>query len=237
MSIEHIGKVYTSKKLNYVAIKDISMYVTRGEFLSILGPSGSGKTTLLNLLGTLDRPTKGKIFIDGIDTSSMSDNQLCVIRNQKLGFIFQSYNLINYLSAFDNVMLPLIISNKDDAEGEERVRHILTQFGLGEKLNKKPNELSGGEQQRVAIARAIINNPPILLADEPTGNLDSKTAETVLNTLIDIAKKNGITIVMVTHDPEIAKFSDREIHLKDGLVHHEIRSSHKSSKKFSDKRS
>lgn len=224
---EGIGKTYTSKKIQYTAIKDVSVYVKKGEFLAILGASGSGKTTLMNILGTLDRQTKGRLWIDGVETSTLNDNKLCLIRNKKIGFIFQSYNLVNYLSALDNVLLPLMISNADTSEKIEEAKQLLSELGLSGKFQKKPLELSGGEQQRVAIARALVNSPSIILADEPTGNLDSKTAETVLNILMKMAKKNNITIVMVTHDPEIAKSADREIHMKDGVIYKELRSYNK----------
>ncbi len=227
---ENIGKTYISKKIQYTALKDVSVTVQKGEFLAILGASGSGKTTLMNILGTLDRQTKGKLRIDGVDTETLSDNELCLIRNKKIGFIFQSYNLVNYLSALDNVLLPLMISNMGTQEKTEEAKQLLSELGLSGKFQKKPLELSGGEQQRVAIARALVNSPSIILADEPTGNLDSKTADTVLNILMRMAKKNNITIVMVTHDPEIAKSADREIHMKDGVVYKELRSYNKKEK-------
>ncbi|MGC8479297.1 MAG: ABC transporter ATP-binding protein [Candidatus Micrarchaeia archaeon] len=227
---ENIGKTYVSKKIQYTALKDVSVTVQKGEFLAILGASGSGKTTLMNILGTLDRQTKGRLRIDGVDTETLNDNELCLIRNKKIGFIFQSYNLVNYLSALDNVLLPLMISNIDTPEKIEEAKQLLSELGLSEKYQKKPLELSGGEQQRVAIARALINSPSIILADEPTGNLDSKTADTVLDILMRMAKKNDITIVMVTHDPEIAKSADREIHMKDGVVYKELRSYNKKAK-------
>ncbi len=226
---ENIGKTYLSKKIQYTALKDVSVTVQKGEFLAILGASGSGKTTLMNILGTLDRQTKGKLRIDGVDTETLNDNELCLIRNKKIGFIFQSYNLVNYLSALDNVLLPLMISNMDTQEKIEEAKQLLSELGLSGKYQKKPLELSGGEQQRVAIARALINSPSIILADEPTGNLDSKTADTVLNILMRMAKKSNITIVMVTHDPEIAKSADREIHMKDGVVYKELRSYNKKT--------
>ncbi len=227
---ENIGKTYISKKIQYTALKDVSLTVQKGEFLAILGASGSGKTTLMNILGTLDRQTKGKLRIDGVDTETLNDNELCLIRNKKIGFIFQSYNLVNYLSALDNVLLPLMISNIDTPEKIEEAKQLLSELGLSGKFQKKPLELSGGEQQRVAIARALINSPSIILADEPTGNLDSKTADTVLDILMRMAKKSDITIVMVTHDPEIAKSADREIHMKDGVVYKELRSYNKKVK-------
>ncbi len=216
--VEHVKKIYKSKDLEYEAIRDISMHVNKGEFVTIIGPSGSGKTTLLDLIGTLDTPTNGRIFIDGIDTSKFGDDGLSQLRNRKIGFIFQSYNLVPYLSALQNATLPLMVDGLDNSDTIERAKFLLSEMGLGQKLEKKPTELSGGEQQRVAIARALVNNPPIILADEPTGNLDSKSAEIVLNMLKRLGKNNGVTIVLVTHDPHVASLSERSIYLKDGLV-------------------
>ncbi len=219
--LDHVEKVYHTKKFDYMAVKGISMVIKRGEFVSILGPSGSGKTTLMNLLGTLDRPTLGRIFIDGIDTSSLSETELSVLRNRKIGFIFQSYNLVPYLNAFDNVTLPLMVDGIDDKVNLDRARSLLTEVGLGDKMNSKPNELSGGQQQRVAIVRALVNNPPIILADEPTGNLDSKTSDAVMKVLVKMAKESGTTIVMVTHEEDIAAYSDRSVYLRDGIIEKE----------------
>ncbi len=219
--VEKVKKVYKTKKLEYLAIRDISMSVGRGEFVSVLGPSGSGKTTLMNLIGTLDRPTHGRIFIDGVDTSELSDRELSILRNRKIGFIFQSYNLVPYLTAFENATLPLMVDGLDSPENLARGKELLAAVGLGEKMGKKPNELSGGEQQRVAIVRALINNPPIILADEPTGNLDSKTSDAVMDVLKKMAKENNTTIVMVTHEEDIAAHSERSVYLRDGLVERE----------------
>lgn len=226
----NIKKTYTSKKIEYTALKGVTLKVKQGEFLAILGASGCGKTTLMNILGTLDRQTSGELLIDGVDTSTLNDNELCIIRNQKIGFIFQSYNLVNYLSALDNVLIPLMICNSDTPEKINDAKALLTKLGLEGKFQKKPLELSGGEQQRVAIARALINSPSIILADEPTGNLDSKTSNTVLEILTKMGKQNKITIVMVTHDPNIAKLADREIHMKDGLIIKESKSKFKTEK-------
>ncbi|MEM0149731.1 MAG: ABC transporter ATP-binding protein [Candidatus Micrarchaeaceae archaeon] len=221
--LEHISKIYGSKGVEYVAIKDISLSVARGEFVAVLGPSGSGKTTLLDIAGTLDRPTRGKVFIDGIEVSRLNDREISKIRNEKIGFVFQSYNLVPYLSVLDNVMLPLMVNGTDDEQHRELAKQRLKEVGLGSKLENKPNEISGGEQQRVAIVRAIMNNPPLLLADEPTGNLDSVTAKDVMNLLIRIGKENDTTILMVTHDIDLAKYAERRVYIRDGLIEKEVR--------------
>ncbi|MEM3215755.1 MAG: ABC transporter ATP-binding protein, partial [Candidatus Micrarchaeaceae archaeon] len=205
------------------AIRDISLAVRSGEFVAVLGPSGSGKTTLLDIIGTLDRPTKGRVLIDGTEVSRLNDRQLSEIRNRKIGFVFQSYNLVPYLNVLDNVMLPLMLYGADDEQHKELAAQRLNEVGLGGKFEKKPRELSGGEQQRVAIVRAIINNPPLLLADEPTGNLDSATSKEVMNLLMRIGKENNTTILMATHDPDLAKLADRRVYIRDGLVEKEVK--------------
>lgn len=221
--VDEVMKVYKTRKIEYTAIRNISLTVKTGEFVSVLGPSGSGKTTLMNLLGTLDRPTNGKIFIDGVDTSTLNERELAILRNRKIGFVFQSYNLVPYLTAFENVSLPLMVDGIDTSENLKRGKDLLSEVGLEGKMHKKPNELSGGEQQRVAIVRALINSPPIILADEPTGNLDSKTSDAVMSVLVRMAKENNVTIVMVTHEEDIAAYSDRSVYLKDGVVEREKR--------------
>ncbi len=221
--VDEVMKVYKTRKIEYTAIRNISLTVKTGEFVSVLGPSGSGKTTLMNLLGTLDRPTHGKIFIDGVDTSTLNERELAILRNRKIGFVFQSYNLVPYLTAFENVSLPLMVDGIDTSENLKRGKDLLSEVGLEGKMHKKPNELSGGEQQRVAIVRALINSPPIILADEPTGNLDSKTSDAVMSVLVRMAKENNVTIVMVTHEEDIAAYSDRSVYLKDGVVEREKR--------------
>ncbi len=220
---EHVRKVYKTEEIEYMAIRDISLTIRRGEFATVLGPSGSGKTTLLDIIGTLDTPTSGRIFIDGIDVSSLNDNELSRVRNEKIGFIFQSYNLVPYLSTLENVMLPLVVTGKDDGNSREKAKRMLAEIGMSSKLKKKPTELSGGEQQRAAIVRALMNNPPLILADEPTGNLDSKTSDAVLGLLIKESKERGATILMVTHDPRVAARSERRIYLKDGIIEREVR--------------
>lgn len=220
---EDLWKVYGTGSIEYVALKELTLSISRGEFVSIVGPSGSGKTTLLNLIGTLDRPTKGEILIDGIPTSNLKGNQLAQLRNEKLGFVFQSYNLVPYLSATENVELPLTALGTLPLKRHEKAMGLLTYLGVAEMAKKKPRELSGGEQQRVALARALVNDPCIILADEPTGNLDSKSAQTAVRLLQSLSKERNVTIIMVTHNMEIANFSDRIIYLRDGAIEREVK--------------
>ncbi|MCL5412768.1 MAG: ABC transporter ATP-binding protein [Candidatus Marsarchaeota archaeon] len=221
ITLENVKKVYGTKGMRYEAIRGVSLSVARGEFVSILGPSGSGKTTLLDLVGTLDRPTEGEVFINGRRVSSMPEGELARLRNRDIGFVFQSYNLVPYLSVMENVMLPLMVDGRDTAENITRAKSMLGEVGLGNKMQKKPTELSGGEQQRVAIVRALVNNPLILLADEPTGNLDSKTSDEVMNLLVRVCRENHTTIIMVTHDAELTELSDRNVYLRDGMIEKE----------------
>ncbi|MFP3130568.1 MAG: ABC transporter ATP-binding protein [Nitrososphaeria archaeon] len=213
----NVSKVY-GEEIKVKALEGINLKVERGEFLSIVGPSGSGKTTLLNILGTLDRPTEGKVLIAGKDTTEMDDDELSEIRNRFIGFVFQAYNLINRLTAQENVELPLIARGVPKKEREKRAIEALNIVGLAEKAKKKPTELSGGEQQRVAIARSLASDPTLILADEPTGNLDSKNASKVMNVLLDINEKFSKTIIMVTHNIELAQMTKKIIRLKDGKI-------------------
>lgn len=223
IELDRVKKIYFGKETKYEAIRGVSIQVKKGEFVSVLGPSGSGKTTLLDLVGTLDSATEGRVFIDGIDTSKMNENQLSELRNKKIGFIFQSYNLVPYLNVLQNAILPLMVDKEDTPENIKRTTGLLVEVGLGDKLEKKPTELSGGEQQRVAVVRAFANFPPILLADEPTGNLDSKSAAIVLNMIIKMSKEYKTTILVVTHSPDVASLSERSIYLKDGLIEKEVK--------------
>ena len=218
--IEAKGVVKELPLGNYTvhALRGVDMAVYAGEMVGIIGPSGSGKSTLLGLIGGLDTPTRGTIAIDGVDISRMGEDRLTEIRNEKIGFIFQFFNLIPTLTALENVALPIQFARKPQFKAEKRAKELLTQLGLGDRLHHRPSELSGGQQQRVAIARALANNPPLLLADEPTGNLDSESGAMVLEALRDIREKSGTTVVIVTHDAKIAERTDRVMTLVDGLI-------------------
>jgi len=217
---KEMTKVYGESDAAIFALAGINLQVRNGEFVAIMGHSGSGKSTLLNILGCLDRPTTGTYTLDGRDVSQLNKNQLAEIRNQKLGFIFQSFNLLPRLSALGNVMLPMFYDSTEDipaSEAKARAIDSLESVGLGSRLDHYPNQLSGGQQQRVAIARALVNHPPLILADEPTGNLDSKTGAEIME-ILDLLHKDGTTIVMVTHEPDIAQHAGRIVCVKDGLI-------------------
>ncbi len=218
LRVEQIYKRYDSSAGEISILKNINFTVSKGEFVSIVGPSGSGKSTLLNIIGTLDRPSEGDIFIDGVDAFSLDDHDLAYLRNSAIGFIFQSYNLINRASVLKNIEIPCIIAGVAKNERLERALKIMGLLGIEDKGSFKPFNLSGGQQQRVAIARALMNNPSIILADEPTGNLDTKTGNEVFNLLKMLSNKYDRTVVMVTHNPELAEKTDRIIHLIDGEI-------------------
>jgi putative ABC transport system ATP-binding protein len=222
MKVENLTKVYSSSTGRVVSLNNVSFSVNKGEFVSVVGPSGSGKSTLLNMLGALDRPTSGKVFMNGIDIFSLNDSQLATVRNDKLGFIFQSYNLINRTTVLKNVEFPGIVGGMSDADRRRRALKLLDFLGIKNKANFKPLNLSGGQQQRVAIARALTNDPKIILADEPTGNLDTKTGIDVFNLLTLLSREFKRTIIMVTHNPELAAATDRAIHIRDGAIEKDI---------------
>src|SRR5262249_51220541 len=222
MKVENLTKVYASSTGKVVSLNNVSFSVNKGKFVSVVGPSGSGKSTLLNMLGALDRPTSGKVFMDGIDIFSLNDSQLATVRNNKLGFIFQSYNLINRTTVLKNVEFPGITGGMNDDDRRRRALKLLNFLGIGDKAKYKPTNLSGGQQQRVAIARALMNDPKIILADEPTGNLDTKTGQGVFNLLRLLSHEFRRTIIMVTHNPELAEATDRAIYIRDGRIEQEI---------------
>jgi len=222
MKVEDLVKIFDSTAGRVTALHGINIAIKKGEFVAIVGPSGSGKSTLLNIIGALDRPTSGKVFIRGVDVFSLSDSEIATMRNYLIGFIFQSYNLINRTTVFKNVALPAILSDMDSGERERRAMKLLDVLGILDKVNFRPVNLSGGQQQRVAIARALMNDPAIILADEPTGNLDTKTSQEVFDLLKMLSRKFQRTIVMVTHNPELAEATDRAIYVRDGNVEKEV---------------
>jgi len=220
IEVRQLTKVYGSADAQVHALAGVDAAIERGEFVAIMGHSGSGKSTLMNILGCLDRPTSGEYILDGHVTSQMSNNELADIRSQKIGFVFQSFNLLPRLSALDNVILPLIYNLHEDLsakEQTERARQTLESVGLGNRLHHRPNQLSGGQQQRVAIARALINRPPLILADEPTGNLDSRSSVEIMELLHQLHRQ-GVTIVMITHEPDVAAHAQRVMCVFDGKV-------------------
>src|SRR5512146_2124199 len=217
---QNITKVYRMGDFDVHALRGVTVQIARSEVVSIMGPSGSGKSTLMNMLGCLDRPTSGEYVLDGETVSNLSDDQLSSIRNRKVGFIFQSFNLLPRQTALSNVILPMRYAGGTNGKTHAKAREALEAVGLGERVNHRPNELSGGQQQRVAIARALVNDPAIILADEPTGALDSKSGQEIMELLLNLNREKGTTLIFVTHDPRVAALTQRTIQIQDGLIDH-----------------
>lgn len=222
LRVENLSKIYETSSGRVVALDKVSFTIKRGEFVSIVGPSGSGKSTILNMVGALDRPTSGKVFIDDVDMFALSNSEIAMIRNKRIGFIFQSFNLINRTTVIKNIKLPGLIAGMSHDVADYRALKIMQALGIDDKKDQKPVNLSGGQQQRVAIARSLINNPSIILADEPTGNLDTKTGNDVFAMLKNLSHKFKRTIIMVTHNPELAESTDRSILLRDGRIEKDV---------------
>jgi putative ABC transport system ATP-binding protein len=220
---EGLTKVYRMGEVEVQALRGLTLQVKRGEALAIMGPSGSGKSTLMSILGCLDRPSGGKYVLDGEQVSGLTDDQLADIRNRKIGFIFQSFNLLQRTSALDNVELPISYSNRSTNDGRDRAANALKAVGLGNRMKHRPAELSGGEQQRVAIARALVNEPAILMADEPTGNLDSKAGQEIMDLLLSFNRDRNTTLLIITHDPRIAAQAQHTIKIRDGVIEEDPR--------------
>lgn len=218
IEVKNVIKTYATGEAAFNALNDVSLTVEEGEFVAIMGASGSGKSTFMNMLGTLDKPNSGSYHLDGVDVLSLNSDELSEIRNLKLGFVFQGFNLISRTSAIDNVELPMIYKGVDEETRHKRAKAALKIVGLENRENHMPNQMSGGQQQRVAIARAIVNDAPLILADEPTGNLDTKTSIEVMNFFVDLNEKHGKTIVLVTHEPDIAEFCKRVVRFQDGNI-------------------
>jgi len=216
--MKEVWKTYCMKDVETHALRGVDIKIKKGEYVAILGPSGSGKSTVMHVMGCLDTPTKGKVFVEGMEISKLSEDELAKIRREKIGFIFQAYNLIPGLNAVENVALPMRLDGHGTKESHERAKKLLKRVGLEKRLTHKPSEMSGGEQQRVAIARALVNDPEVILADEPTGNLDSKSGREIFELLEDLHRKTGKTVVIVTHDIHLAERAHRKIKMADGNV-------------------
>jgi putative ABC transport system ATP-binding protein len=218
ITLDHVHKTYQMGDVEIHALRGVTLHIDRGEFIAIMGASGSGKSTTMNILGCLDKPSRGSYFLDGQDVSKLSRDELADIRNRKIGFVFQGFNLLSRTSALENVELPMLYLGVKTSERLERAKDALEIVGLGDRMNNMPNQLSGGQQQRVAIARSLVNNPSIILADEPTGNLDSRTAVEVMDVFQRLNQERSITVALVTHEPDIAQYARRTIVFKDGRI-------------------
>ena len=227
IKLKDVWKTYYMGDISLDVLKNVNVRIEEGEFVVIVGPSGSGKSTLMNQVGILDMPTKGKVYFKGKDLTELSESDLAQLRGMKIGFVFQQFNLINTLTALENVTLPTIFQNVGEETRTNKAKELLNKVGLGDRMDHRPNELSGGQQQRVAIARALVNDPEIILADEPTGNLDSKSGHQVMEMLTRFHKKDRKTIILVTHDVDLVKYSEKTIYLKDGEVVKIKRGDHK----------
>lgn len=217
ITLQNLMKIYQMGDSTVHALDGVSLFIGQGEFVAITGPSGSGKSTLMNILGCLDRPTSGSYQLDGAEVATLNDDQLALTRNKKIGFVFQNFNLLPRISALHNIALPLVYAGVAEKERLDRSLTVLTKVGLAERRDHRPNELSGGQRQRIAIARALVNDPAILIADEPTGNLDTKSSLEIMDIFCDLHKQ-GRTIIMVTHEPDIAAYAERVVHVRDGRI-------------------
>lgn len=222
IELRDVEKIYNMGQITVEALRGVTLSIERGEFVAIMGPSGSGKSTMMNIIGCLDRSTTGTYHLDGIEVAQLSDNQLANLRNKKIGFVFQQYHLLPRNNLLQNVELPLIYAGVGFKERRRRAKEVLKMVGLENRMYHRPNEISGGEKQRAAIARALVNRPSLLLADEPTGNLDSKTGAMIMDLLVQLHQM-GNTIVLVTHDPEVAEYAERVIHLRDGIITNDVK--------------
>jgi putative ABC transport system ATP-binding protein len=218
LRLENVWKIYLLGKIKLEVLRNVSLEIKKGDFVVILGPSGSGKSTLLNIMSCLDIPTKGKVYLENRDISTLSEDELAEVRGRKVGFVFQQFNLLPHLTAIENVVLPTVFRNLDPQEGALRAEKHLTSVGLSKRMNHRPAELSGGEKQRVAISRALVNNPEIIVADEPTGNVDSKTGQQIMEILKKLNQEEKRTIIVVTHDSDLRSFANKVIKIKDGEI-------------------
>ncbi|MCK4639942.1 MAG: ABC transporter ATP-binding protein [Candidatus Marinimicrobia bacterium] len=217
IKMENIRKVYDTGKIEVEALRGIDLHIKKSDFVTVIGPSGSGKSTLMNIMGCLDKPTTGEYKLNGQNVKNMNDNELSELRNKEIGFVFQNFNLLPYASAYENVEMPLLFAGIGGKKRKEKVEYILNKVALGDRMDHKPNELSGGQKQRVAIARALVNDPNIILADEPTGNLDSKSGREIMELFVDLWKE-GNTIIMITHDLRAKDYTDNFVNITDGCI-------------------